>query len=84
MRKSKHFEDRQIQRSIPDLAVQLILECGDIIEEQKGGSCRLQISHSEARRVERQIKKLLKRWDKLQDIVVVETSESLITTYHQH
>ena len=80
MKKSQHFAKRQSQRSISDLAVQLIVQFGDI-EEQKGGSCRVQLSANEARRLEKQ---LMQQWEKIPNIVVVEQAETLITVYHRH
>ena len=81
---SKHIQVRQSQRSIPDLLVKLILDGGDIIEEQTGGYQVIQFSSKEKRRIGKRLKKLARQWDHLNGVAVVECHDALITAYHQY
>lgn len=83
MELSKHIQIRQEQRSISDLIVKLILDGGDIVEEQTGGSQVIQLSNKEIKRIRKRIKKLAREWDHKSSVAVVECRDSLITTYHQ-
>jgi hypothetical protein len=84
MKQTKHFQVRQSQRSISDFMVRLILDGGDIIEEQVGGSKRIQLSIKEQRRIGKRLRSLVRNWDNICDVVVVEHDSALITTYHKH
>lgn len=84
MSASRHLEVRQSQRAISDLIVRLILDGGDIIDEQVGGSRAIELSNSEKKRISKHIKKLARQWDHVSNVVVVEDRGVLITTYHKH
>lgn len=84
MNRTQHIQVRQAHRSISDLVVKLILDGGDIIEEQVGGSLVIQLSNAERKRIGKWIKKLARQWDHINGVAVVAGRNTLITVYHQY
>lgn len=80
---SKHAERRMQQRAIPSLIVDLLYRYGT--EQQQSGSTLLYFDKQSKKHVKKALDDVIKRFDKLSDVYVVEAGDSstAITVGHR-